>query len=88
MFCLHLVFSVILVLNIRAAIRSSISFHFIGILQSRKTVVSRSDWLFSNSALCGWKDQFGNDRPSRTVSRCGEGLAAVQQRAQNILLDH
>ena len=24
-------------------------------------MVFRSDWWFSNSALCGWKDQFGND---------------------------
>ena len=46
--------------------------------------MSRSDWLFSNSDLCGWKDQFGNDSPSRTVSRFGQGLAPVQQRAQNI----
>ena len=46
--------------------------------------MSRSDWLFSNSALCGVKDQLGNDSPSRTVSRCGQGLADVQQRALNI----
>ena len=35
---------------------------------------SRSDWWFSNSVLFGWKDQFGNDSPFRTVSRCGQLL--------------
>ena len=40
---------------------AGITFHssFIGILQSRKTLVSRSDWWFLNSALCGWKDHSG-----------------------------
>lgn len=33
----------------------------IDILQSRKTRVSPSDWWFSKSALCDWKDQFGID---------------------------
>lgn len=28
----------------------------IGNLQSRKTKVLHSDWWFSNSTLCGWKD--------------------------------
>ena len=45
----------------------------IEILQSQKTMVSRSDW-WSNSTLCGWKDQFGNNSPFRTVSRCGQLL--------------
>ena len=44
--------------------------------------MSRPDWLFSNSALCGVEDQLGNDSPSSTVSRCGQGLAAVQQLAK------
>ena len=47
---------------------------YIGILQSRKTMVSRSDWLFSNSVVCGWKVQFVNDSPFRTVSKCGQLL--------------
>ena len=37
-------------------------------------MVSPSDWWFSNNALCGWKVQFGNDSPFRTVSRCGQLL--------------
>ena len=37
-------------------------------------MVSHSDWKLSNSALCGWKDQFGNDSPFCTVSRCGQLL--------------
>ena len=51
------------------------SLAIIGILQSRKTMVSRSDWKRSNSALCSWKDQFGNDSLFCTVSRCGQLLA-------------
>lgn len=31
-----------------------------GILESRKTLLSRSDCWFSNSAWCGWKEQFRN----------------------------
>ena len=37
-------------------------------------MVLRSDWWFSNSALCGWKDQFGNNSPLHAVSRCGQLL--------------
>ena len=37
-------------------------------------MVSRSDWRFSNNALCGWKHQFRNDSPFRTVCRCGQLL--------------
>ena len=36
--------------------------------------VSCSDWWFSDRALCGWKDQFGNDSSFHTVSRCGQLL--------------
>ena len=35
----------------------------VGILQSRKTMVLRSDLRFSKIALRGWKDKFGNDSP-------------------------
>ena len=45
-----------------------------GILQSRKTIVLCSDRLFSNSVVCGWKVQFVNDSPFRTVSKCGQLL--------------
>ena len=47
---------------------ASIIFHssFISILQSRKTMVSCSDWWFLNSALCGWKDHSGMPVPSFT----------------------
>ena len=37
-------------------------------------MVLRSDWWFSNSALCGWKDRFGNNSPLHAVSRCGQLL--------------
>ena len=32
--------------------------------------MSSSDCWFLNSALCGWKDQFGNYSPFRIMSRC------------------
>ena len=37
-------------------------------------MVSCSDWWFSDRALCGWKDQFGNDSSFHSVSRCGQLL--------------
>lgn len=52
--------------------RRLIRFSLVGILQSGKTMVSRFDLWFSNIALRGWKDQFGNDSLFRTLSRCGQ----------------
>ena len=46
----------------------------IGNLQSRKTKVSHSDWWFTSSTLCGWKDHFRNNSPFCTVSRSSQLL--------------
>ena len=35
------------------------------------SIVSLSDWWFSNRALCGWKVQVWNDSPFWAVSSCG-----------------
>ena len=69
-------------LNIPLTLEMNSSFcsaglYSIDILQSRKTMVSRTDWWFLNSTLCGWKDQFRNDSPFLTVSRCGHLLVCL-----------
>ena len=46
----------------------------IGNLQSRKTKVPHSDWWFTSSTLCGWKDHFRNNSPFCTVSRSSQLL--------------
>ena len=46
----------------------------IGNLQSRKTKVPHSDWWFTSSILCGWKDHFRNNSPFCTVSRSSQLL--------------
>ena len=45
---------------------------------SKDCVASRCDWWFSNSALRGWKDSFGNGSPFRTMSGCGSLLVLLQ----------
>ena len=42
-------------------------------------MVSRSDWWFLNSALCGWKDHSGMPVPSFTVSRFGQLLVYLPE---------